>query len=352
MASNIIKIMLEMQGSGCIDTEVKEGVVDWLHYLFTQKHYSLHTITAYRTDLLYFLRFTNTHFQTRISFDLIKSLTIQDFRAWLSFRKQSGVMAVSNARSLSVLRNFFRYLQRHHDVVNQSILAIKVGRLNRALPKALSQDDAIDATRMINTVSEEDWVGLRDTAILLLLYGCGLRIGEVLAIKKQSFSNNCVVDSVGVNQYITVNGKGNKERVLPILPVVYETISAYVQRCPYDLDKNYLFVGIRGKRLNPDVFRAKIRLLKNTLGLPSYTSPHIFRHSFATHLLGEGADLRTIQEALGHDSLAATQLYTKVESATLLKVYQQCHPRSKMHIKQDQEAEVTIDKIAQAKLKK
>lgn len=298
---------------------MQDCITDWLCYIQKNLLYSPHTVNAYTSDLFYFLKFICEHSRNTISVSLLQSLTLQDFRAWLSFRKQHNLKTTSNARSLAVVRSFYKYLRIHHDIDNQSIFAIKITKIPKSLPKALPPQTAIEATKVITTIAKHRWVGLRDTAILLLLYGCGLRIGEALSICKEDLINN----------QITVRGKGKKERLIPLLPQVSVAINDYIANCPYNLDNSVLFLGAGGRRLNPDVFRANIRILKKTMGLPAYTSPHAFRHSFATHLLSQGGDLRTIQELLGHENLSTTQKYTKIDVDNLMLAYSAFHPRNK-----------------------
>ncbi len=302
----------------------KEYIDSWYLYLKNQRHYSIHTLKAYKTDLHYFLEFIYSHTAESITPNLLANLTVRDFRAWLAYRKQSSIKSISNARALSVIRGFFNYLEKIYGITNQEIFIIKIRRVVKPLPRALTVQSAMKVTSVISNIqtSQEIWIGLRDYAIVLLLYGCGLRIGEVLSLTLRNFQDDI--------DYVTVKGKGNKERSVPILLIVREAVLEYIKRCPYNIEKiGALFVGAQGKKLNPDVFRAKIRLIRSSLGLPSYTSPHAFRHSFATHLLSKGVDLRVIQELLGHSSLTATQRYTKIDSESLVKDYMKFHPRAK-----------------------
>lgn len=306
-----------------LDENLQKIVKNWLLYLSIQKAYSQHTIRAYKTDLYYFFNFINTHIGSVISIDSLKCLKIQSFRAWLAYRKNNNVQTVSNARALSVIRVFYTYLKKYHNVENPALKAIKIKKIAKILPRALSPESTINAITMINTeyISKKKWVQARDLAIILLLYGCGLRISEALSITMQSFINN---------DYIVVKGKGNKERTIPILPIVKQAIEKYLEIRPKVLDDKYpIFIGNSGKTLSTDVFRAKVRLLKNYIGLPQYASPHAFRHSFATHLLNDGVDLRIIQELLGHSSLSATERYTKVSMQKIINDYMTCHPRMK-----------------------
>ena len=196
----------------------------------------------------------------------------------------------------------------------------KILKNYKPLPKGLSLDEAVEATQLIENISKKRWIGLRDKAILMLLYGCGLRISEALSLKESSFQDN--------HQKLIVKGKGQKERMIPLLPQVAESIHQYLESCPHEITEE-IFVGASGKKLNPDVFRSNLRELKKSMGLPDYASPHAFRHSFATHLLNQSGDLRTIQVLLGHQSLSTTQKYTKLDINNLIDSYSSFHPKSR-----------------------
>jgi integrase/recombinase XerC len=306
-----------------IAEELKQQINAWCIYLKEVKRYSPHTISAYITDLFYFIAFLNKHLGGLVDLAMLEQLRVQDFRAWLASRTKANNKSTSNLRALSVIRNFFKYLKNNELIVNQQVFNIKISVKEKPLPKALPPDSAIHATKVISILAKKDWVGLRDTAILMLLYGCGLRISEALSIKKQDIQQ-------AKHGFITICGKGEKERQVPILISVYEAIEKYLSTCPFSIDNNtMIFRSSKGKDLNPNVFRATLRSLRKILNLPEHTSPHAFRHSFATHLLGAGGDLRSIQELLGHANLSTTQRYTKVDAQTLLNQFQQHHPRSK-----------------------
>ena len=304
--------------------EFSPYVIEWLKYLKQQRNYSEHTCRAYLTDIRYFFKFISEHKGSSPSLSLLEDLTIRDFRAWLAHRKNNAIRPVSNARALSVIRNFMSYMTKLHNIKNDAIFAIKVKQSQKLLPRALPEDSALYATKMINKLHPEKnpaWIASRDKAVLLLLYGCGLRISEVLSLSRKSFIRD--------GEAVLVFGKGQKERIVPLLPEIYQATQQYLNACPYVQEKEEpIFAGVRGKKLNPDVFRKKIRTLKNAIGLPAHTSPHSFRHSFATHLLNQGIDLRILQELLGHSSLTATERYTKVSTKQLLGEYAKYHPRA------------------------
>ncbi len=218
------------------------------------------------------------------------------------------------------MRNFFKFLDRHELVHNVAIKAVKTPKLPRSIPKSLSQIEAKEALTVIGELHDTPWIGARDMAILTLLYGCGLRISEAL---------NLNVEDVPSGDAIVITGKGNKQRVVPVLPIVSDAIKYYRSLYPNHRKKSGpLFVGSQCKRLNAGVIQRQVRKLRALLGLPETATPHALRHSFATHLLAGGGDLRTIQELLGHESLSTTQRYTEVDQARLLEVYRDSHPRA------------------------
>ncbi|WHQ46669.1 MAG: tyrosine recombinase XerC [Candidatus Midichloria sp.] len=303
-----------------IAKELQILIEEWLSYLKDNLVYSEHTLDAYATDLFYFLSFIHNHYQQSVSIDIIANLSIQDFRSWLAARRRDNLKTTSNARSLSVVRSLYRYLKSKKDIDNKNVFAIKILKNSKNLPRDLPLESAIEATKIIETLPKQRWIGLRDKAILVLLYGCGLRIGEVLSLSKNDFRDSM--------SSLIVKGKGKKDRMVPILPQVKSAVADYIKSCPYQLE-DHMFIGVGGKKLNPDVFRANLRELKKLLGLPEYTSPHAFRHSFATHLLSQDGDLRTIQTLLGHKSLSTTQRYTKVDVSSLISAYSNFHPKFK-----------------------
>ncbi len=298
---------------------VSNLIKEWITYLSHQKRYSAHTTKAYLTDLFYFLSFISSHYGEQVTQKLLENISIQDFRSWLALRKKENLKSTSNARALSVTRNFYKYLKVHHGIENQAIFSIQIVNKEKPLPKALSKELALESTSKIEVLSE-DWTGKRDVAILSLMYGAGLRISEVLSLKRSDLSQF-------ENSQLLVKGKGGKERIVPVLDFVKKSIADYITDCPYNLE-NHLFLGAKGKKLNPDVFRHKIQKLRGFLNLPEHASPHAFRHSFATHLLANGGDIRTIQELLGHQSISTTQRYTKVDAENLIAAYKKFHPKS------------------------
>jgi integrase/recombinase XerC len=253
-----------------------------------------------------------------------------DFRSFLAHRRNHGLSNTSVARALSVLRSFFRHLERTGLVTNAAIRSVRSPKLPHSVPKPLGVEAAAAAREQIAFLHEEQWVNARDYAVLTLLYGCGLRISEALGLNHKDIGDLNHADVGSGAASLIIRGKGNKERMVPVLPVVRNAIDAYTALCPFANGReDPLFVGVRGKRLNAGIIQKSMREVRRALGLPESATPHALRHSFATHLLSAGGDLRTIQELLGHASLSTTQRYTEVETGHLLKVYRDAHPRAR-----------------------
>ncbi len=294
----------------------------WSSWLETERRVSPHTIAAYGRDLAQFLSFLTDHRGAVPDLGALAALTPADFRAWLARRAAQGIGRSSNARGLSTLRNFFRFLERRGFLKNGALIVVRSPKLPKPVPKALTEDEV---ERVLENLAGEEpdvWIAKRDLAVLTLLYGAGLRIAEALSLRRGS-----APVAAGT---LSVTGKGNKTRLVPILPAVATAISDYLGACPYALTKDApLFVGARGGPLHPRLVQSRIAKLRLALDLPQYATPHALRHSFATHLLAGGGDLRAIQELLGHASLSTTQRYTKVDAARMLAVYDAAHPRAK-----------------------
>ncbi len=304
-----------------VDKALREAVDGWLSFLADNKAFSEHTITAYNIDIRHFLAFFSQHTGGEVTKAVLKDLTLRDFRSWLAARHAEKFTASSTARALSVVRGFYRYLQKQSGMDNPAIFHVRTPKLPKALPKALPEAQALGSLDSIGSEHKEPWVQLRDVAVLTLIYGCGLRISEALALIPSGIPAGAAT--------ITIRGKGNKERLVPVLPQVHAAIEEYKKVCPHALAKDEaLFRGQRGGELRPEILQKEIRLLRVNLGLPDSATPHAFRHSFATHLLSAGGDLRAIQELLGHADLSTTQRYTKVDHARLLSAYHKAHPRA------------------------
>ena len=292
-------------------------IEDWKNSLSSEKNFSKHTVSSYVIDLNYFIDFISKHLGTDCTFDLLEKLSIKDFRSWLAFRKKNNYAFSSTTRALAAVKNFFRHLIKFHNLNNKAIFNLKSPKLPNCLPKALNESQTLSSLNLPLDEEQELWIYLRDKALLYILYGCGLRISEALSLKLKDLSKS----------FLSITGKGNKERIIPIIPVIIEQISQYIEKCPYSLkETDFIFVGKQGKPLNPGVYQRHIRKLRNKLNLPETTTPHAFRHSFATHILTNGGDLRSIQELLGHQDLTTTQKYTKIESSHLLDVYKKAPP--------------------------
>lgn len=294
---------------------------DWRSWIADERRLSPHTLTAYETDLFQFFRFLTDHLGEAPTADSLAALQPVIFRSWLASRAQAGLSRTSTARALSVIRGFFRWCERNGHVANQAIHAVRSPKVPHSVPKPLSAPDAAAVVDQIGELAEEPWVGLRDIALFTLLYGCGLRISEALGL-------TCADAPEG--EVLTVLGKGSKERMVPVLPAVRQAIDAYIAACPHRLAPDApLFRGVRGGPLNPAVAQRQMRVVRGWLGLSDSATPHALRHSFATHLLAGGGDLRSIQELLGHASLSTTQRYTEVEDSHLLAEYRAAHPRAR-----------------------
>ncbi len=307
--------------AGVADDAVLRAVDAWLDWLADERRASARTVDSYRRDVAQFLAFLARHHGDACDLALLGAVTPSDLRAFLAERRGKGIGHVSNARSLSALRGLFRHLDRNGLAANHALKQIRAPRLPKAAPKPLSPEDAASLLKDADEDAGAPWIAARDLALFTLLYGGGLRIAEALDL-------DCRV--LPLHDTLTVLGKGRKDRVVPLLPAVREAIDAYMRVRPFKADKAApLFVGARGKRLNPGVVQRRLRALRARLGLPAETTPHKLRHSFATHLLAGGADLRAIQELLGHASLSTTQRYTDVDAAALLAAYNRAHPRAR-----------------------
>jgi integrase/recombinase XerC len=304
--------------------DLRAAIGLWAAWLAGERRASAHTVAAYGRDLAFFLDFLTEHLGELPSLAAINALRPADFRAYLARRAREGIERSSLSRGLSVLRGFARFLQRRGLGSTTALAALRSPKLPHGIPKPLTVDDATGSVNA-GEVAGNQWQGRRDTAILALLYGCGLRISEALGLTR---------GEAPLGEMLTITGKGGKQRVVPVLPAVREAVADYLAACPYPLTRDGpLFTGARGGPLNPRQVQRRMEALRPHLGLPETATPHALRHSFATHLLGAGGDLRAIQELLGHASLSTTQRYTSVETERLLAVYEAAHPRA--HLDRD-----------------
>ena len=303
--------------------DLQAAIAEWQDWLEHEKRASAHTLAAYRRDLTQFLEFLSDHLGGLPALRDLRALRTADFRAWLAARTADGLSRTSLARGLSVVRGFFRWLARRGLLENAALAALRTPKVPRSVPKALAADEALETLELAKDLARAPWTGKRDAAVLALLYGCGLRIGEALSLTRAE------APRPGQDE-LRVTGKGKKQRAVPLLPSVVEAVQDYLAACPFALrPEDPLFVGARGKALGARRVQETVADLRAALGLPASATPHALRHSFATHLLAGGGDLRAIQELLGHASLSTTQRYTEVDIAGLLSVYDRAHPRAR-----------------------
>ena len=293
----------------------------WLTHLGALDGASHRTVEAYGADLRGFLSFMTLHHGEALGRAALGRLTIGDMRAWMAYERGRGVSARSLARSLSAVKSFTRWLAEREAFDATAVLSTRSPRYKRKLPRPLAQDAAramLDAVELQHT---EPWIAARDVAVVTLLYGCGLRIGEALGLTGAAHP---------LPELLRISGKGERERLIPVLPAAREAVDAYAAICPFPPAPNApLFRGARGGALSPRAIQKAVAAARLQLGLPATATPHALRHSFATHLLNAGGDLRAIQELLGHASLSTTQAYTAVDGARLVEVYRAAHPRAR-----------------------
>ncbi|HEY4942054.1 MAG TPA: tyrosine recombinase XerC [Rhizomicrobium sp.] len=291
---------------------------EWLASLAHERRASPHTLRAYGDDMARFLVFLHEHLGGGVTAAKLARLNPADIRAFITVRRAQGLGAKGVQRALAAVRSFFRYLARENILDSAAARSVRTPRIRRGLPRPLSE---VDAARAIEQAGEHDveWLGLRDAALLTLLYGAGLRISEALSLKR---------GDVPLAQTLTILGKGNKERVVPVLAQVRDAIDAYAKLIPFTGAKGApLFLSRRGKPMSPRGAQLVMEKLRRGLGLSERATPHAMRHSFATHLLANGGDLRAVQELLGHASLSTTQTYTEIDTRKLMEVYEKAHPR-------------------------
>lgn len=291
-------------------------IARWRRHLALERRRSAHTIRAYVTTAERLLHFLKVHHGQVPGETLLAALPISDLRAYLAHRRDEGLSNASTARELSAIRAFLTFIGGEAAVIP----SLTGPRVKKGVPRPVSPDDVIALGEDVAENAREPWIATRDWAVLLLLYGAGMRISEALSLTGAD---------IPAQETIRITGKRGKTRIVPLLPQIREALSAYAESCPYGIAKDApLFRGARGGPLDPAIIRKAVREARRRLMLPERTSPHALRHSFATHLLGRGADLRSLQELLGHASLSSTQIYTQVDAAHLLDVYRNAHPRA------------------------
>jgi integrase/recombinase XerC len=292
---------------------------EWLTALAHERRVSPHTLRAYGDDVSRFLAFAREHVGGALDECALAALKPADFRAFITKRRTEGLGTRGVRRAMSAIRSFFRHLAREEILENPAAKATRTPKLARTLPRPLSEKDA---ARTLAEAGENDvaWIAVRDAALLTLLYGAGLRISEALALKR---------GDAPLGEWLTVLGKRNKERAMPVLPVMREAVAAYVAQVPFTgAPTSPLFLSRRGKPMSARDAQGLMQRLRGALGLAERATPHALRHSFASHLLANGGDLRSVQELLGHASLSTTQTYTEIDTKKLMAVYKQAHPRA------------------------
>jgi integrase/recombinase XerC len=308
-----------------INTDVAAELKRWLSHLATERRMSGKTVEAYQRDATQFLVFMAEHLGGAPSLKVLAKIEPQDVRAYMAARRGQGIGARSLMRGLAGVRSFARYLERNGKGKVAALTAVRAPKIARTLPKPLTVASARQMTDADLRAGEErePWVLARDAAVLALLYGSGLRIAEALSLTRGE------VPEPGRGDSLRVTGKGNKTRMVPVLQPVLQLIADYVALCPRDLPpEGALFRGAKGGPLSPRIIQLAMARLRGALGLPESATPHALRHSFATHLLARGGDLRAIQELLGHASLSTTQIYTAVDTDRLMEAYKAAHPRA------------------------
>lgn len=301
--------------------DVMKEQQNWLRQLVEERRLSPRTAEAYERDLRQFLGFLTLHLGGPPKIADLADLRPLDLRAFMAERRRGGAGARSLGRGLAGIRSFLRHLERKGMANAAGASATRAPRQPKSLPKPLSERDAVRVVDADQQLSDEPWIAARGAAVLTLLYGCGLRISEALSLT--------VRDLPGDGESLRITGKGGKTRIVPLLPAARQAIASYLRLCPFQPGADEpMFRGARGGPLQPAIVQKEMRRLRGALDLPDTATPHALRHSFATHLLAGGGDLRTIQELLGHASLSTTQVYTGVDSRRLIDIYDRAHPRA------------------------
>ena len=301
-----------------VDAEIERMIGQWQRDMSAVRRLAANTLEAYGRDLSQFLNFMAVHTGGPVSLQTLAEMRGADIRAFMAARRQEDVSSRSLARALSAIKSFFRFLEREGALSTEAFNVVRAPKQPKSVPKALTVSEAKAAITTTGEMEERPWVAARDIAVLSLCYGAGLRISEALALTR--------ADLEGVT--LRVTGKGGKTRLVPLIAPVRASVEAYLELCPFKLGPSQpLFRGVKGGELSPRLIQLRVAQLRSALGLPPSATPHALRHSFATHLLGRGGDLRSIQELLGHASLSTTQLYTAVDTDRLLESYRAAHPR-------------------------
>ncbi len=302
------------------ESDLAMQLLKWEDHL-RLKNMSRHTLRAYGSDIGQFIEFLLDHLAKQPCLNDLSEISILDFRSWMSkMMMKDNLSNATRARSLSGIKNFLSWLDKEGIMHNGAISTVRSPKLPRKIPRPLYEQQAIDIIK--KETEKEDWIGLRNAALFALLYGCGLRISEALSLDIKDFPHNGVLQ---------IMGKGSKERQVPVLDIVKENLDIYLDKCPYpNTPERAIFLGARGKRLNQGIAQLEMRKLRSELELAENATPHALRHSFATHLLENGMNLRQIQELLGHSSLKSTQRYADISDKKIMQIYKNTHPRAKV----------------------
>ena len=300
--------------------ELNVLIKEWASYNINLRNLSDNTVKAYSLDLKDFLYFSFQESKAVLKSDL-SDISSHTIRLWILSLRNKSIKASSLSRKISSLKNFFHWLESSHNISNSAISKLDSPKKDKKLPRPITISEIKRLFNAFENKKEKQWIISRNQAIFLLLYTCGLRISEAIDLK---------TNALPLNTSVLVKGKGKKERMVPVLNITNKAIEDYKKKCPYPISSGeYVFLSIRGKRMSPRSFQKALEKARNSIGLPSSTTPHSLRHSYATHLLNAGTDLRSIQKLLGHSALSSTQIYTEVEQKRLLQVYKSTHPRER-----------------------
>lgn len=303
----------------CAD-DLYQRLSQWDDYLRFEKNMSPHTLRAYMADVSHFIHFMANHLGHPPGLNDLSTIALRDFRGWMARKTMDGTSNASRARSLSGVKNFLTWLDKQGIMHNAAINAVRSPKKPHKIPRPLHENQAMNLIDHADMYARDDWQGVRNKCLFILLYGCGLRINEALSLNISDFPRD---------GFLRVMGKGRKERQIPVLAIVEKSLADCIEICPYPaLPERPIFMGERGGRLNQGVAQRIVREIRKSIGLPENATPHALRHSYATHLLQNGANLREIQELLGHASLSTTQRYTEVNAEELMRIYKSAHPRA------------------------
>ncbi len=303
-----------------ISPALSDALNSWLDQQRALAGAAENTLKAYQTDVLGFLAFMGQHHGGSQGLGAVARITVRDMRAWMAHERGRGIGARSLARSLSAVKTFYRWLAEREGFEPTAVLSVRAPKFQRKLPRPLEENAAAAMIERVGLQASEPWIAARDIAVVTLLYGCGLRISEALGLTGRD---------VPLPDVLRIRGKGDKERIVPVIPAARDAVAEYLALCPYPVANDApIFRSLRAKPLSARAIQKVMEQARLQLGLPATATPHAMRHSFATHLLAAGGDLRAIQELLGHASLSTTQAYTAVDAAHLMAVYEKAHPKA------------------------